>query len=312
MLAEGCEEQEDQFDTITMVAGLKPKVTIGICGRNCQNTVEDALESVAKQDYPHESMDVVFVDDGSQDNTVIVVKNHLSQMNMDWRVLSDRWRGIGKARNSVIQNARGDYIVWVDTDEVLSPSFVREQIERMEQNPKAGIVTGKMGILDNENLVLTLDLIPIVVEYSRQDWKQKGKLPGTGGATYRVVAAKQVGGFDEELNELGEDIEIASRIRKAGWSIVTGMGVFFERHGELSGWTGLLKRSFAQGVQSRKLCRKTDEFFSLTRMNPFASIVASVFYAAEGYKLTRRKTVFLLPPHFALKTFAWFYGFGKG
>jgi glycosyltransferase involved in cell wall biosynthesis len=295
-----------------MVSDLKPKVTIGICGKNCQDTVQDALKSVVKQDYPHESMEIVFVDDGSQDNTVVVVKDYLSQTNMDQRVFCDEWRGIGKARNTVIQNARGDYIVWVDADEVLTTSFVREQIEKMEQNPKAGIVTGRMSILDNENLVLALELIPIVVEYSRQDWQQEAKLPGTGGATYRVVATKQVGGFDEELSELGEDIEIASRIRKAGWSIIRGSAIFFERHGKISGLTGLLRRNFRQGIQSRKLYRKTGEFFSLTRMNPFASVVAGILYAVEGYKLTRRKTVFLLPYHFALKMVAWFYGFCKG
>jgi len=290
---------------------VNPKVTIGMCGRNCANIVGYALESVAQQDFPHDQMEIVFVDDGSEDNTLNVVKECFSRMDISARIFSDEWRGLGKARNTVIYNALGDYIVWVDTDEILTRDFVRKQTNLIDQNPKAGIVAGKLGILDDENLILTLELLPSVVEYSRQDWTSESKLPGTGGATYRVAAAREVGGFDEEISGVGEDIDIALRIKKSGWLILRGEGVFYEKHGHLSSWVSLLKRSVNQGVQSRLLYTRTNKFYSLSRMNPFASMVASVFYAVNGYKVTGRKIVFLLPPHFSLKMLAWFYGFTK-
>ena len=48
---------------------LKPKVTIGVCARNCETTIGEAVESIIMQDYPHELIEVIFVDDGSTDGT---------------------------------------------------------------------------------------------------------------------------------------------------------------------------------------------------------------------------------------------------
>ena len=290
---------------------MKPRVTIGMCGMNCQNTVAAALESVAKQDFSHELMEIVFVDDGSRDNTLSVVKNYLSKMDIASKVFSGEWRGLGKSRNTIIFNASGDYILWVDTDEIFSEDFLRKQMYTIEKNPKAGIVLGKLGILNQHNYVLVLDLIPSIVEHSRQDWKGP-KLPGTGGATYRVVAARQVGGFDERISGTGEDMDIAFRIREAGWEIIEGEGVFYEEHGKLCTWISLLRRSANQGRDLRRLHRRTGRFSSFLKMNPLASFVAGVLYAVNGYKATRRKIVLFLPIHFNLKMLAWYWGFYKG
>ena len=285
---------------------------MGICVKNGEETVARALDSIVSQDYPHQLIEIILVDDGSEDNTLKVVKECLSATDISSRVFSGRWRGLGKARNMVIREASGDYIIWVDADEILANDFVRKQVDIIENNPKAGVVSGRLSILEHENVILALDLIPNVVEYSRQDWKSAAKLPGTGGTTYRVAAARQVGGFDEELSGLGEDIDIASKMREAGWQVIRGEGVFYERHGNLSTWMNLLKRNVSQGIQSRHLYRKTDRFYSLLKMNPFASAVAGVLYAVQGYRVTRRRIVLLLPPHFCIKMLAWFYGFSKG
>jgi GT2 family glycosyltransferase len=191
---------------------------------------------------------------------------------------------LGKARNKIIEKAQGEFIVWVDTDEILTRGFVRKQIQAMEQNPKAGIVTGILGILPEENPVLALDLLPSVVEYSRQDWSKISKMPGTGGATYRVLAAKEVGGFDESIEGTGEDVEMASRIKQAGWLILRAGGVFYERHGhrvqhnQLSSWKVLWKRYVNYGVHHRRLYRRTNKFFTIIGMNPAASFLASIRY----------------------------------
>jgi glycosyltransferase involved in cell wall biosynthesis len=293
-------------------SGMKPKVTIGMCGRNCKNIVGFAIRSVAEQDSPHEQMEVIFVDDGSEDGTARIVRDYLSKTDISWRIFATKWQGLGKARNIVIHNAFGDYIVWVDSDEILTRDFVRKQIDTITQNPDVGILTGRMSILEDENPICVLDLIPLVVEYSQQDWKGEAKFPGTGGATYRIKAARQVGGFDETLNGLGEDIDVASRIRDAGWLILRGQGVFFESHGKLSSWGRLMRRSIEQGIQSRHLYSKSSKFFSIPRMNPFASAVAGCLYAVRGYKVTRKKIVLFLPFHFSIKMLMWFYGFCKG
>lgn len=290
---------------------LKPKVTIGICGKNCADIIGLAVESAVQQDFPHKLMEIIFVDDGSEDNTLKVMRDYASKIDIATKIFSSGWNGLGKSRNTVINNAKGDYIIWLDHDETLEKGFVHKQVNLMEQNPKAGIVTAKLGILPRENLVLTLDLLPSVVEYSCQDWKKPSKLPGTGGATYRLKTAKEVGGFNENIKGNGEDIDMASRVKQAGWLILRGNAIFYERHGKMATWKNLLKRNFNQGIQSRRLYLKTNKFYSIYRMNPIASFVAGLNYTVFSYRITKQKVAFLLPFHFTLKMMAWFYGFTR-
>jgi glycosyltransferase involved in cell wall biosynthesis len=290
---------------------MKPVVTIGMCAKDSQDSIAFALQSVANQTYPHELMEIVFVDDGSSDKTPEIMQDFASRADIESRIFSGPWKGLGKARNTIINDARGDYIAWVDADELLERDFLKKQIPLFEKDRKVGIVSARVGILPSENQILALDLIPSVVEYSMQDWKGRGKFPGTGGAIFRTEAARQVGGFDESIKGIGEDIELANRIRQTGWEIRRGDAVFYEKHGKLGTWRNLWNRYVNQGIHGRRLYQKTDFFASVYRMNPFASFAVSFRYAVFGYMITRRKDAFLLPIHFTYKMLAWFYGFGK-
>jgi len=290
---------------------MKPQITIGICARNSAKTIAYAIESVIAQDFPHKLIEIIFVDDGSKDATLKIMKMFASKMNIRSKIFSSEWQGLGKARNTVIDNAEGDYIVWLDSDETLDAKFLKAQISLMNQNPKAGIASAALRMVSSGSLLLTLDMIPALVEYDTQDWAKPAKLPGTGGATYRVIAAKQVGGFDEGLSGSCEDIDIANRIRQKGWSIIRGEGKFYETHGNLTTIFELWRRYSNQGRYSRRLYKKSSVFFSLYRMNPIAGFLAGLLYVYRGYKMTNRKIVFLLPFLFFVKMTAWFTGFTK-
>ena len=290
---------------------LRPIVTIGICARNADEILPTAIESVVKQNFPHELMEIIFVDDGSEDDTLKVIREYASSIDITSRIFSIKWSGLGKARNIVIENARGEYVTWLDSDEILENDFLRKQFEFIEHHPAAGVVTAKLGIPSEHNPVLVLELIPMAVEYSRQNWANPSKMPGTGGTTYSVRAAHQTGGFDENMARGGEDVDMAGRIGKAGWQILKGNAVFYENHGGLSTWKGLWQRYLVQGKYCRRLHSKTNRFISLYRMNPVASFVAGVSYTVIGYRTTRLKIAFLLPFHFVFKMTAWFYGFSK-
>ena len=288
---------------------MRPRVTIGICARNAQYILSSAVESILQQDFPHELMEIIFVDDGSEDKTKKIMEDYTSKINIASRVYSGEWRGLGKARNTVVDNAQGDYLIWVDADEILEKNFVRTQFNLIEKHPEAGIASAKVWILPRENLVLTLDLIPPIVEYSIQDWQKSSKLPGTGGATFRVEAARQVGGFDESIEGAGEDIDIAYRMKQSGWSIVRGEAIFYEAHGQLSTWKALWKRYLNHGIQSRH--DTSSVHYSIYRINPLASFVAGFRYAVLGYRTTKMKAAILVPFHFTFKMTAWFCGFTR-
>lgn len=294
---------------------MKPIVTVGMCLRNCENTLREAIDSVIQQDFPHELMEIIFVDDGSEDNTLQIVSNYVSRMDINSKVFQGKWKGLGAARNLVVNNAEGNYVIWVDGDEILPEDYVRKQVEFMEQNPSVGIVAGIVGIIPR-NLILNLELIPAIVDHIRNGksrsfvWKTE-KLPGTGGATFRVKALRQVNGFDDYLKGVGEDQDVARRIKDVGWLIRLNDVVFYERHGGMSTLKDLWNKYFWYGYGNQNLYRKNRKMFSLPRMSPPAGFIAGFFYSLIAYKLLHRKMVFLLPFHFALKMTAWSLGFIK-
>jgi len=290
---------------------MAPRVTIGICAKNAEKTISAAIESAISQDYPHHLLELILVDDGSEDKTLKLMQQYASNTDIAVRIFSSTWKGIGKARNTVVNNAKGEYIVWLDSDQTIEKEFVKKQVSLMEKNPQAGIAIAQLELREKRNTVLLLELLPAVVEHSCQDWTKPSKLPGTCGATYRVMPVKAVGGFDEKIRGLGEDIDMARRIRQAGWTIITGKAMFYEMHRSISTWGDLWRRYVNRGFHSRYLYEKNPRFFSLYRMNPISSFFIAVMYAIRGYRKTKLKIALLLPFHFSFKMFAWFYGFSK-
>ena len=290
---------------------MKPKVTVGVCVRNCENFIKEAIDSIFDQDFPHERMEVVFVDDGSEDKTLSIIKSYVPKMDMQVKVFHQEWKGLGPTRNVVVDNARGDYIVWVDGDMVLPKNYVRKQVEFMEQHHEAGIAKGKQALEPGGNLLATLETYSRaagrMVDYNIE--KAHSKSMGTGGCIYRVKAIRQVGGFDENIRGYGEDWDSEYRIRKAGWLLCTTDVQFrdYERGKIL--WKDLWRRYSKRGYDLHRLSHEKKAMINFYKMLPPAAFLAGLFHSVKIYRLTSRKITFLLPLQYMLKMTAWCLGF---
>lgn len=292
-------------ESVVMVESL---VTVGVCVRNCEGSVKEAIDGIIDQDFPHEFMEVIFVDDGSEDGTLRVILDSVSRMDMRVKIFCGKWRGLGPARNVVVDNACSDFIVWVDGDMMLPKDHVRKQVEFMEQNPKVGIAKAKNEMLRGENIVAALETIPFMVDDCK-DGSANSKLPGTGGAIYRVEAIRKVGGFDNHLKGDGEDQDAAYRVKAAGWLLSRSPTIFYEKR--VNTWKDLWDKYFWYGYWDHDLFHKNRNIFSLYKMVPIAGFVAGALYTLEAFRLTHQRSVFLLPFHFAFKMTAWCFGFAK-
>ncbi|MGB9615411.1 MAG: glycosyltransferase, partial [Fervidobacterium sp.] len=165
---------------------IKPIVTIGMCVRNCASTIKETIESVLNQDFPHELMEIIFVDDGSEDETLAIIKEYASKMNVRVKIFHHKWKGLGPSRNIVVSNAEGKYIVWVDGNMKLSKSYVKSQVKFMENNLAVGIAKGRYGLNDCEYHVSILENVPFFVFTYKNAGKPVEENPGTGGSIYRV------------------------------------------------------------------------------------------------------------------------------
>lgn len=289
---------------------MKPKVTIGICVRNSQQFIREAISSILDQDFPHELMEVVFVDDGSKDETLSIINSYVPRMHVnEVKVFHHEWRGLGPSRNVVVDSASGDYIIWVDADMILPKDHVIRQVEFMNKNPKVGIAKARYGMINQESVVAVLENVPFML-YDSKGVSFDSKLPGTGGSIYRVKAIRQVSGFDNGMRGVGEDEDAAFRIREAGWLLKRSSAIFYERR--VRTWRNLWSKHVWYGYGDYQLYRKNRQIFSLSKMTPIAGLAFGFLLVVDAYRLTRRMSVLLLPFHYAFKSTAWCLGFAKG
>jgi len=284
----------------------KPMVTVGVCVKDSAFTICETIESIIAQDYPHELMEVIFVDDGSEDETLAIIKRYASKMDMKVKIFHHEWKGLGYSRNVVLNNASGDYIIWVDGDLILSANYVATMVEFMERNHDVAIAGGSYAILNQKSLIAFLDN----VEYVAYRYRFGTNLPGTGGAIYRVEAIKKIGGFDENIKGSGEDLDIAYRVQIAGWSVARDIAPFYAR--SKKNWRELWKHSIWHGFGAHYLVHKHSSILSLPRMSPLVIFAAGVLYSLLAYKLIKRKIVYLLPFQMLFKNIGWWIGYIKG
>jgi glycosyltransferase involved in cell wall biosynthesis len=287
---------------------LKPKVTIGVCVRNCESTVLEAVESIVAQDYPHELLEILVVDGCSSDKTVQIVKEVLSNSDIKSQIFFEN-RGLGFARQIVVDNAEGEYVVWVDGDMILPKDFVRKHVEFMEKNPGVAIGRAMYGIWPELGPVAYLENIPFVVESFRSKKVVPLGICGTEGAIYRLNAIRQVGGFDINIKGAGEDTELARRILANGWTAKVTPTFFYELCKE--SWKGLWNQYVWWGRGGHYVFHKNRDKTMLLKMSPLGGFIAGILRFPFAYKLTRRKLLFLLPFHYAFKRLAFCYGFTK-
>lgn len=121
-------------------------VSIIIPAYNAERWIGSALESALNQTWPH--TEIIVVDDGSSDNTFAVAKAYES---VQLKVVRQENLGAAAARNTAISESQGDFIQYLDADDLLSPNKVEEQVILLQSNPGYLAVSRALYFLDGEN-----------------------------------------------------------------------------------------------------------------------------------------------------------------
>jgi glycosyltransferase involved in cell wall biosynthesis len=90
---------------------------------NASKHIENAINSVVKQ--PFFDYEIIIVNDGSKDNTLEIV-NKLASKYMNIRVIAQSNSGASIARNNGIRHAKGDYIFFMDADDVIVENSLKK------------------------------------------------------------------------------------------------------------------------------------------------------------------------------------------
>jgi glycosyltransferase involved in cell wall biosynthesis len=106
---------------------MEPLVSILVPAYNSQQWIADTLKSALEQTWPNK--EIIVVDDGSSDRTLHIAKQFASKT---VQVVSQPNQGASVARNTAFSLCQGDYIQWLDADDLLDPEKVEKQVRALE------------------------------------------------------------------------------------------------------------------------------------------------------------------------------------
>ena len=199
------------------------EVAIIIPTLNEERFISRCLNSIIKQTYEFEKMDVMIIDGGSKDNTKDIVAEY-QKSHQNIRFIENKKKIQSVAFNIGIKNSTAPYIIRLDAHAEYDSEYIYLCIKNLKDDKKRGNVGGRCNILPfNQSVWAQTNAI---LNHSRF---------GIGGAAFRVSKEahntdsvpfgafprkiiEKIGGMREDLPR-GEDNEYNSRIRKAGYKI---------------------------------------------------------------------------------------------
>jgi glycosyltransferase involved in cell wall biosynthesis len=119
---------------------MNPLVSILIPAYNSQEWIRETIDSALAQTWAKK--EIVIVDDGSKDQTLEIARSYESK---GVRVASQKNQGAAVARNTAFDLAQGDYIQWLDADDVLDPHKIENQVKVLDGVSKRTLISGAWG-----------------------------------------------------------------------------------------------------------------------------------------------------------------------
>ena len=104
-----------------------PLISVIMPCYNCGSYIDETMESLEMQTY--RNFEVICVNDGSTDNTSDKLNEWKEKNVFDIRIITQENGGVSKARNRGIEEANGEYIMFLDSDDIYNPSYIRLMTE---------------------------------------------------------------------------------------------------------------------------------------------------------------------------------------
>ena len=259
---------------------MNPLVSIVIPTYNCERYLPETLASVFAQSL--QNIEVIVVDDGSSDETASLFK----QPHKCVTYIPIRHTGIpAKARNVGLEHVRGEYVAFLDSDDLWEPDKLERQVSLMQARPEVGMCfadhatfgdTGavssafdqakrSMAVLSKTKL--SEDMFVITSECLFQDCLLRGPIPlWTGTILLRRSSLETVGRF----NEAGQDEDTQMWLRFTKMHKVGYVNkVLAHRRIRATSVTGILSQTEA-GAHSLRTLETLERWLSLNNNDRLA------------------------------------------
>ncbi|WP_392486714.1 glycosyltransferase family 2 protein [Haloimpatiens sp. FM7315] len=170
------------------------KVSVIIPAYNSAKTIISAIDSVMNQTYRNRIQEIIIVDDGSTDDTSKIVLKYCEQKSeIPICVIHKENGGVSSARNLGMENAKAEWLAFLDSDDEWLPDKIQHQLDILDANSNIDFLGGS---LDGNPLKILTKTINSLYKANVKDVCIKN-FPQPSTAIFRSSIYKNIGGFDE-------------------------------------------------------------------------------------------------------------------
>jgi GT2 family glycosyltransferase len=235
----GCAPAEATIATKAAAPRFRGIASIVMLSWNAAEFTKLAVESIrAVTRYPHE---IIVVDNGSDAPTLDVLRSLAAEHGVRV-VYNGRNLGFGGGMNVGMAHARGDVVVILNNDVIVTEGWLEDMVGALESRRTVGCTAPRSNQVASEQILA----VPYTDDVAMHGYaaERRRALRGRGYVAHRVVGfclcldravIDEIGGFDPRYG-LGnfEDDDLAVRIRAAGWGIFVCDDVFIHHFGSVS------------------------------------------------------------------------------
>jgi len=204
----------------------KSLVSVVITTRDRMNDVIKCISSLFLSTYPEH--EIILVDNASNDNTVKEIKSRFSAVQV---VKNTKNAGIAGGRNAGMKLAKGEYILFLDSDTIVDKDMIKEMVGAMKEDSKTGIIVPKIYFLEQPDLIwyagATINLVTSQTKnigVGEIDSGQYDRISETSHGPTAFLCRREVvdkiGGHDEGYFMSYADMDFAVRAKKSGFKVL--------------------------------------------------------------------------------------------
>ena len=185
------------------------KVSVIIPVYGVEKYIAAAVQSVLNQTY--KNFELFIIDDGSPDRSV-----EICQQFTDYRIriIRQKNRGLSGARNTGIRHAQGEYLAFLDGDDVWLPNKLEKHIEHLESSPAVGVSFSRSAFIDEAGNSLGTYLMPKLKEITPH-YLLRDNPVGNGSAAVMRREVLEAIRFQDNLHGGVEDFYFDTQFRRA-------------------------------------------------------------------------------------------------
>ncbi|MGC2301724.1 glycosyltransferase family 2 protein [Candidatus Binatus sp.] len=192
-----------------------PRVSVIIPAYNAVATIGGTIDSVIAQTL--QDFEIICVDDGSTDGTLPTIRQYADRV----RLIEQANSGPAAARNNGAHNSSGEYLAFLDADDIWTPQFLERSVAALDADPALSLVYCNCALADSEGLPIDTSLVgngfdhaPSLNELLTQLWPI---MPSA--ALVRRAAYNACGGYRDALKGASfrfEDVDFWIKMREQG------------------------------------------------------------------------------------------------